>query len=195
MARKFPPYQIAQLIGIPVDKWPGNCYGIAQAVIESGFIRDGKLRYGHWHGFIHPESPGFGGRQFTHHAWIQAGDRIVDPTRWVFENVDPYIYKGPADDDDYDFGGNRLRKSMMKPIPDFDDSKQCYDLPESVKPFVQMMAGSQRDEVSINQVMWFANLPLDMLQDKAECVYKWISNDVGFPGFIPLDNRLDVLGE
>jgi hypothetical protein len=194
MPRKFTAKQVADLIQIPLNKWPGNCYGIAQAVLEAGFIKDGKLRYGHWHGFIHPDSPGFGGRQFTHHAWIQSGDRIVDPTRWVFENVEPYIYSGPAKDDDYDFGGNHLRKQMMKPIPDFDESQKCYGLTDSVKPFVQMMTGNQRDEVSIQQVMWLANLPLDMLQDKAEDVFKWITYDVGLPGFIPLDNRMEILG-
>lgn len=196
MSRKLSAEQVADLIQIPLKQWPGNCYGIADAVIKAGFIRNAKLRYGHWHGFIHPDSPGFGGRKFTHHAWIQSGSgRIVDPTRWVFENVEPYIYSGPAVDPDYDFGGNRLRMEMMKPAPRFVATQECHTLPESIKPFAQLMIDTERNEVSLAQIMWLANLPLAILEDKAEVVFKWIAKDVGVPGFIPMDNRLEVLGK
>ena len=32
------------------------------------------------------------------HTWIEKLDgTVVDPTRWVFEGVWPYIYEGPRD--------------------------------------------------------------------------------------------------
>jgi hypothetical protein len=157
----------------------------------------GKDRYGHYHGFIHPECERFGDRQFTHHGWIERRTTIVDPTRWVFECVEPYIYVGPKDDEDYDFGGNRVKAMYMRPAPPFDPtsgSGDTWELPDNIERFAKFILGHEDKTVSCVQVMWLANLPLDMLGEFAKPVYEFIINKVGLPGMIPMDNRGEILG-
>jgi len=192
--KKLTAQQVAKAIKIPVKKWPGRCHEIACAMLKAGLV-EGKDRYGHYFGPIADDCEKFGGRAFTHHGWIESGDKIIDPTRWVFENVDPYIYIGPKDDPDYDFGGNRLRKMMMKPCPPFDKAHKVYKLPDHLKAYCQLMIGTDRDEVSGAQAMWLANLPLDILDDRAEPLFRWIAEGVGLPGLIPMDNRMEILGK
>lgn len=188
------PEQIAKKIDWPLEKWPGNCFGIATQMVKAGIV-DGKAVYGHYHGFISDDCEMFAHRQFTHHGWIINGDTLIDPTRWVFENVEPYIYEGPVDDEDYDFGGNRVRAMFLRPPPEFDTEHKTYPLPPGeIRAFAQLMLGTEKEIATGPQVMWLANLPLDMLEDMAESVFKWIADDVGIPGFIPYDNRMFILG-
>lgn len=92
---------VADAIQVPLHEWPGNCYAIACAVLKSGMVR-GRATYGHYYGYISPLSIPFGGRKWSRHGWITRRKTIVDPTRWVFEAVKPYIYVGPVNDADYD---------------------------------------------------------------------------------------------
>lgn len=90
---------IADTISWPADKWKGNCYAVATAIHKAGLI-DGKVEYGFWLGPI-AEGSHFENRPLTRHGWVRLPDKtIYDPTRWVFENVAPYIYVG--EDDHYD---------------------------------------------------------------------------------------------
>ncbi|CAE7860163.1 unnamed protein product [Symbiodinium microadriaticum] len=159
-------------------RWPGNCHAIACMMLKSGIVR-GRATYGHYHGFISELSEPFGSRAggFTHHGWITRKKTIVDPTRWVFEACDPYIYVGPKDDEDYDMGGNRVRHMIMKPPPDFDKKYNSWTVPRHLLPFTQMMLNFESDVICAPQVMWLANLPLDMLGDMAEPVFKWIAEE------------------
>ena len=83
-----------------VARVAGRCDIAVEALLlrVSGIRRDGVWLGGHamW---------GFGYRYWRcdaqrHpiHVWIERPDgTIVDPTRWVFEGVWPYVYEGPAD--------------------------------------------------------------------------------------------------
>lgn len=98
-------------IGIPVQQWSGNCYAIACAMLRAKLVR-GRPAYGHWLGRVHPQSPFArrGQQPFVRHGWIvidERGDhaqrpgRILDPTRWVFEAREPYLFiGGPPDQDE-----------------------------------------------------------------------------------------------
>jgi len=63
--------------------------------------RRGRARHGHWTGDVAYGSH-FDRRAqlpFIAHGWIQLDDgRVLDPTRWVFENVAPYLYVGEPPD-------------------------------------------------------------------------------------------------
>ena len=194
MSFKYTAKEVAKRIRWPLKTWPGNCYGVACAMLEAGLVR-GRATYGHYHGFISDLSERFAGRAFTQHGWITRKSTIVDPTRWVFEACDPYIYVGPKDDEDYDMGGNRVRLMHMRPPPPFSTDYKSYIVPRHLLPFAQMMLGTTSDTICGPQVMWLANLPLDMLGDMAKPVFEWIVNDVKIPGFIPMDNRLYILGK
>lgn len=100
---------VADVIGVPVEEWPGRCHEIATLAVETGVL-EGRTEYGIWLGPIAPDSL-FGRRPVARHGWIRLEDgRVADPTRWVFEGAEPYIYIG--DDDFYDLGGARFRAEV-----------------------------------------------------------------------------------
>jgi len=186
-------------IGIPVEDWVGSCHGISNKLLEHNIVK-GKLRYGHWKGPVSPYSI-FATRPvgLIRHGWVELPDeRIVDPTRFGFENAHPYIYVG--ENDYYDAGGNIYRKQTMRPAPEYDRSKmQIILVPkalaeqfiaESLKRFTSDGAVS----ITINQAFWLANLPLDVLGVAAREVYQALMlADHG--GLIPYDNKHLVFEE
>lgn len=184
-----------RVIGVPTCEWPGNCAAVADAFLRHGLV-GGKFQYGHYRGFIHPDSL-FGNRSgcgFTHHAWILDGGTVIDPTRWVFEAVEPYVFYGKLCGD-YDFGGNALRKELMGPAPVNDPVERQFvldGLPESCLRVVGLLP-NVGSSVSISQLFWVANLPLDMLGAGAKPVYLWLKR-IGLGGLIPMDNKKHVLG-
>ena len=95
---EMPIADIAARIALPAQDWDGKCYGVALALVEANLVPTGsRAVYGHWRGEISPQSS-FAGRRtlgFTGHGWVLTPeDRIIDPTRWAFEAVAPYIYIG-----------------------------------------------------------------------------------------------------
>lgn len=88
-------------IGEPANAWAGRCYEISCKIVKAGLIDGGEAVYGHWVGPVHPESR-FANRRglpFVLHGWIQLEDGcVIDPTRWVFEHVEPYLYVGEPPD-------------------------------------------------------------------------------------------------
>ena len=87
-------------------RWAGSCDQVVEEFLKTGY-EQGIRRDGYWIG----KTSGWGwqtpkryqwrrdakGRNAIH-VWIERPDgSIVDPTRWVFEGVLPYIYRGKAD--------------------------------------------------------------------------------------------------
>lgn len=114
--------ETAAWAGKSPDLWPGKCTEIADALLRgahaAGRLEGARTVFGHYRGFNHPL--GFFGRlahlSFVQHGWVELADgTVLDPTRWVFENVTPYIYQGPAAD--YDEGGNVDRAEQQRPCP------------------------------------------------------------------------------
>ena len=193
MKNEMNPQEMAEIINMPIERWPGQCFAVATYLVERGVV-EGVVVSGHYHGYIDPDSV-FGFRPFTQHSWVVVGEEIVDPTRWVFDGVEPYIYTGSVDDVDYDVGGNRLRKMYMRPPPPFVESQKRYELPQTLAMFAKTMLIYDGDIICGQQAGWLASLPLDMLGDQAELVYRWIVDVVKTPGFIPYDNRVEILGK
>ncbi len=174
---KMNPEEVALAIGSPVQSWYGNCFAIATKMVDAGLV-EGTPVYGHWLGPVDEEGF-FGprkGMDFQHHGWILRPDgTIVDPTRWVFENVEPYIYEG--ENDHYDEGGNNFLEETMGEMPPFDPEEAIEGF-----TFPQM----EQERWSIRQVMWVANLPYHLLWDPYG-TYKKIE-EIGFKAFVPIDN-------
>lgn len=97
-APQLSPKKLADAIGIPLVHWQGNCFGVAKAINETLDLR-GKVVWGDYIGKITPLAfKFFGSKRPIKHGWIMWEDGLVlDPTRWIFEAVQPYIYIGPAD--------------------------------------------------------------------------------------------------
>jgi hypothetical protein len=106
-ARKRKPKELPTLaecekvLGEKAEKWVARCYEISCRIVAAGLV-DGVAVYGHWTGDVASGSY-FATRSarlpFVNHGWILLKDgRVLDPTRWVFENVAPYLYIGEEPD-------------------------------------------------------------------------------------------------
>lgn len=176
---------------MPVSKWAGNCYSIAVMCVEKNVI-SGKPRYGHYRGPIHKDS--MFARNITigfcQHGWVELADgRIWDPTRWVFECVEPYIYVGK--NDHYDVGGNVARKRFKMPAPAFDAGKKVLDLDleDSMLSIVRMMLGDTRESktFTVEQVAWVSTEDPASFGGGAQLLYEELAR-LKMDAFVPLDN-------
>lgn len=191
------PAAVARAIGIPVNQWPGRCHEIADACLKAKIVR-GRLCYGHFIGGI-AKTGYFAGRPLAHHGWIELPDgRIWDPTRWVFEDVAPYIYIGPLDR--YDFGGNALNDAFRAPYPDIDPTERpslTLAIPPSVARALQTIIGRPdwTPLLTPRQVHWLANINIHRLRPR-ECrsLFRAII-EIGYQAHIPYDNRQRILGD
>lgn len=205
------PKAVAKQIKIAVTNWPGNCYAIALAMVNAGVVPKGaRAVYGHYLGKVAKKSMFYARSHvgFCRHGWVLLKDgTVVDPTRWVFECSDPYIFIGRSDE--YDEGGNSLRAALVRPPPAFDDIPEGMDPKHYVKREVKLRFTKAAEEhvanlfqgllredcvVSNIQLFWIANLPLQMLQPHAKAIYTALVK-AGRDGAIPIDNRRAILGD
>ncbi len=88
-------------LGEKAETWVARCYEISCAIVRAGLVK-GQAVYGHWVGRVSRKSH-FANRRhlpFIPHGWLLLEDgRVLDPTRWVFEAVAPYLYVGEPPDD------------------------------------------------------------------------------------------------
>lgn len=179
---------VEKAIDFPVKHWEGNCYGIACDILRVGLAK-GRPVHGHYLGEVHPDSL-FGGRAVVRHGWIELEDgSILDPTRWVFESVKPYLYY-TSDKTDYDEGGDQLRHDMAKPQPIYNPDEKQYDLPESPhREVIEILLSidSTRKQIGISEALWLANTSYCYLDILAKPLYV-ILDGMGLSAFIPVDN-------
>ena len=185
--------KVAKQIGVPVKKWPGACYFIASEMVKHKIV-DGRARYGHWLGPIAKDTM-FSGRMIVHHGWVEAGDTIVDPTRFVFEGVKPYIYIGP-NSQYYDIGGNKLHDAMhgRDPFPRFVSGERSIVVPEELNYVLDVFKIEYAKKLCISQLFWLANKPYYEFNGFAKMFYEWLIKN-GFGALIPIDNKEFILGD
>lgn len=205
-----PPDVIGNFIGKPPEQWKGNCYCVASKMVqEDVLMTECRAIYGHYLGPISSKSyfKFRKGMPFVHHGWIELpnGD-IIDPTRWVFEAKEPYIALIDRGDDvaeEYDEGGNKWREAFQTPPPKYrkGDKQFPFTLNKFDKldgrTYVLSLFGDKRmnvKEICLDQIFWLANLSLNVLGIYAESVYNYLVG-MGVSAFIPIDNRLKILGE
>lgn len=194
--------QLEEVLG-PAAEWVGRCYAIASACIQHGFVK-GVAVYGHWLGPVHPLSP-FKDRAdapFVRHGWVvTTRDLIFDPTRWAFTAQKPFIYRGP-NGGEYDEGGNQVRKARLVPPPRFDPDASVFKISDTLlssKPWAHLEKLLGDDyafdlgdayspgDVTLEQLLWVANLPYEDLQPYAREIYQMLDG-LGHRALIPVDN-------
>lgn len=202
--------------GRETSTWIGNCYAVSCAIIQHRLI-EGEAVFGHYHGPIDRNSVLWTRSSFAQHGWIICPDgTIVDPTRWVFEAVEPYIFvadenkqlkPSPRDPkgflgDEYDIAGSAIRRAMRPPLPEFDaESLTRIDKPFEIKDpeaaaFVREALGNP-EFWTHEQLHWLANAPLDGpdgLEPFAKPIFEAYI-DAGLSAYIPMDHQRIVLGE
>ena len=185
--------EIADRINLPLSSWPGNCYAIACQILEQGIV-SGRAVYGHYLGEI-AETSYFNyaiGTGFVRHGWISAEDgSIIDPTRWVFDSVEPYLHVTKGDDPAYDEGGNTLLIKLMRPTPEHNSECPSRRLIEGSGD--RYLAGSMlqrkgpQEALTMDEAHWLATLPLQLLSANAIPVYMLLCK-LGWKALIPYDN-------
>jgi hypothetical protein len=74
---------IESAIGHPAATWPGNCYGVADAILKKDVVK-GRIIGGNWLGVINSnhQRDTADGSLIRTHVWIELLDgRTFDPTR------------------------------------------------------------------------------------------------------------------
>jgi len=184
---------LADVIDVPLKDWPERCHEIAGRMQKAGYFADGLLSYGLWTGPI-AEGSTFAGRPICRHGWVEMPDgSIVDPTRWAFEDVEPYMYVGPSDY--YDFGGNEMRSRTLGPMPRFPEAPY-FNVPliGPAAAFVENLLKFPVIALGQNHLFWLANQPLAFLGEYAEPIYRALEA-LSMLAFVPFDNRTRVFGE
>jgi hypothetical protein len=194
--------QVAQKLHWPVEKWPGNCYAVALAMLEKGIVK-GEPRYGHWLGPVKRGTMFYGRGKIVRHGWIASEDKgvphVIDPTRWVFEGVEPYIYWAPDFEGYYDAGGNVLAEKLWgnQPCPMaamLDDKGGYYETPRRLRPTLRKVMGILPVVwLTRPQIFWLGNRPLPRLGAHVRPIFQWIVK-IEMGAAIPIDNRHIVLG-
>jgi hypothetical protein len=186
-------------VGMKAKKWAGRCHEIACKVLKA-HLAYGTERYGHYYGPVSPTYSRYG-LPFQRHGWIEAPDgSVIDPTRWVFEMVEPYIYHGPADD--YDAGGERMAMGMLRPYPKSPDDTLgltadqratlarpiALELPPGpARDRLAELTGGQVADFNLAQVAWLANLPVSSWRGHARAIYEAIA-EAGQKAMVPYDS-------
>jgi hypothetical protein len=179
----------------PVAEWAGQCYAVASQLVTQGLVQ-GIAVYGHWRGKVHPKSMFARKRDLPiHHGWVSLPDGgVLDPTRWVFEHKEPYLFWSPVVPPEYDEGGNRFRLETLQPPPVFDSKDRVgqllrqKDLPPWTWRWIEgVLESGPRIELSRAQCFWLANLPLEMLGPHAKPLYEALERRQR-QGLVPIDN-------
>jgi len=182
---------IEKAIGIKADRWVSRCHEIAGCILRKNLVPSkSRLCYGNWMGAFEEGSP-FHGRAFTHHGWIELPDgRVYDPTRWVFEQVKPYIYVGA--NDHYDDCAEELR-AALHPSGMPEPQGKTVEFPVcSVRTLRRFLPVVRKNHVHLNQIFWLANQPLAHFRGHERAVFKALVRAT-LGTLIPFDQRRKVL--
>ena len=192
------PAALAAAIDIDLADWPGNCHGVALAVLRLVPVRGMRLARGVYTGPVSRRSVYRGGPQ--QHSWLVLADgRILDPTRWAMETPSrPAIYLGPCDH--YDEGGRAgalARPPLLAAGPDralaaFEKALSAADAP--LRADLRRALGCGDVDPSIPRL---AEMLRDTLQDDADALvhprrdvgslYR-IAEALGLKAMIPIDS-------
>lgn len=180
-----------------VQAWQGNCHGIALRM--QPHVAGSRIVRGFWHGPLKGYWSDRAHFPFTGHTWLELADgTVIDPTRWSFEDVNPYIYLGKPPNSHrfwpYDEGGNRWRADNVRPCPAVVGSERyrITTLSEEPRAHIIALMGPSYNGIGFldqGQVFWLSNLPYQTLEPYARAVYHWIDSR-GLTAFIPIDNRI-----
>jgi hypothetical protein len=176
---------IEKAVGMKARAWRNRCHEVACAMLEKKLVV-GVERYGHYYGPVARRHPQYD-RPFQRHGWIETPrGLVIDPTRWAFELVAPYVYHGPGDD--YDAGGQRARASRLGPYPPRSPDAEfiSFDVDGAALLRLRELTGGQDADFSLDQIFWLANLPLERWGRHAAAIYAALAQ-AGHKAAIPID--------
>ncbi len=210
----------AAAIGVPLDRWAGQCHGISGAIIDAGLAPEGAhLRRGYWLGDC--AEGAYFRSNFAQHSWIELpGGGVCDPTGFAFQlgNSGSPIFATPELGEPlatfphdiaavlYDIGGCRM---FAKAAGDAPNPATIYEVDDPImldggaSAYIADLLGQESSwwgdqyiEVTHEQAMWLANLPI-LDHEGRRCLSRFFAAEVyemlvnaGCKAYIPID-RLD----
>ena len=181
--------QVENIIGVKSEKWVANCYYISTLLVKHGVV-EGKAVFGKYLGKVDKKSP-FYGNTFINHGWIETPNgEIIDPTRWVFESTEPYIYESNIKNIDYDRGSNVIKKLLKTDAPSFNKNSKVVDIENlQIEAIFKTLLKEKKEDkkISIEQLIWVGSLSLGDLNYFAKPLFAWYK-DNALSVFIPVDN-------
>lgn len=191
--------EISAAIDIPISDWPGNCHGVATAVLRRLPVSGMRLVRGHYDGPVSRASIYRGGLQ--QHSWLRLEDgRILDPTRWCMDRPDrPYLYLG--DNDAYDEAGIELAQkaraaffgsisSIGAPRPENIIQRYLDKLAPEILAELRDALGNGPGDLSTSIANALED-PVEHLEDPVR-LYRTL-DAAGLRGFIKFDNWVRVI--
>ena len=184
---------IVEAIGIPASEWKGRCHEISGLIVKSGLV-SGKAVYGKYKGYIAPTSMFSGSAVFARHGWIESSSgTIFDATRWVFEDVEPYVFVAEVGHEDYDPSSlefsKRVSGSLTRPFPENSPNEKQIPIDGDAAMIVAELAGLESipDVIGFAQAMWVAIYPYDQLsEDDLSKMHQWLMTNK-LNALIPVD--------
>ncbi len=167
-----------------------NCAAVARALEELMQEHGAEARavYGFYHGPCKGKT-----QPFYRHGWVVADDgrTVWDPTRWVFEGVEPYIFVGPLEShQEYDEGMRKIRALARLPFPATAEHKRVTTFnwsPKTASYLWDLFGGFEPYSLNFVQVLWLANHDCEALGEHIDEVYSaLVAND--HETCIPIDN-------
>lgn len=188
-AEKLTIKKLEKKVGSPASKWHGRCAEIASHAAD---MIDGAISvYGHYIGPIDPD--GYWSRPnagFEQHGWVILEDgRVLDPTRFSFENKGPYIYMGKKGDKDYDEGGNAFRMATHRPCPSAEGGRlaNLENLESHEIQALETVLSTSIKDVTAEQLYWIANAPYQFLGIFVRSIYESLGKNK-LKALVPMDN-------
>jgi len=173
----------------PTSEWEGQCYAIA--CIAAPLV-GGEAVYGHWLGNVSSNGywAAYKDLAVIRHGWVVLPNgNLLDPTRWSFEAVAPYIWEGHSGFP-YDPGGQRLRREVRSAPPTPWGNVIHLNLSRKVQSHLGRILEIEwtKGDLTALELGWLACAPLDDLEPYApEFFQALIEANLG--AFIPIDHR------
>jgi len=171
----------------PVKKtWPDNCYAVATALVEL-LPKNARTAYGFWYGTDkrNPERP------LSRHGWAKFNGKILDPTRWVFEKKEPYLFVCKEDKcKEYDEGMTEFKEAFERPAPERDKTQRIMSFKWTTNEaaFLTNLFGERRDwgKMSMGEYFWLANKQPKRILPIISSFYKQLKKQNSI-GIVPID--------
>jgi hypothetical protein len=181
-----------------INKWPLNCYAVSCNIFKYINIQNAVPVYWKWFWFVSKYSPF--DNWVCNHWWIEFVDEnnkiiIIDPTRWVFEWLEPYIYVW-YNSSEYDRAWQKfqmlMRENWFKEIPLFDmnkDKKIEISFWKEIDDFIYKNIFNEKyNFYFMKNIFYLANTPIVNLQPYEKIIFhilieKWYSS------YIPEDTK------
>jgi hypothetical protein len=163
--------------GTPEAVFAGNCHSVARELMK--FLgKEARLVRGHWIGSKYPKQ----------HSWLEYRGKIIDPTRFQFENKSAYIFKGLISDPHYDKFSCSLRSPNYRDLPPREGQLFRTQFTHKTRAKLNQLLYNDRDWHfwTKEEIMYIANMPPKDFGKSFKSIFSEIIRR-GYRAAIPID--------